>query len=115
MIESVARFLQGVFPFAGSGMGSPTLLPALSYTVPMSRRAQLIYFRGGNSSSELAVVSLLRGGVTMRIFPVGAKSAIHFPLAVVEDLEPDTALTVSVAAPEGAAGAIVLDIGILEI
>ncbi len=115
MIQSVPRFLQGVFPFVGSGLGSPTLLPALSYTVPMSRRAQLIYFRGGNSSPELAVVSLLRAGVVMRLFPVGAKSGIHVPLAVVEDLEPETALMLSVAAPEGAAGAIVVDIGLLEI
>ena len=115
MIESVPRFLQGVFPFAGSGMAKPTPLPGLAYTVPTSRRSQLIYFRGGNSSSELAVVSLLRAGTVMRIFPVGAKSAIHVPLAVVEDIDPDTQVTVTVAAPEGAMGAIVVDIGVLEI
>lgn len=115
MIESVPRFLQGVFQFAGAGFDKPSRLPALSYTVPMSRRSQLIYFRGGNSSSELAVVSLSRGGTVMRMFPIGAKSAIHVPLSVVEDMEPETTIEVSVAAPEGALGAIVLDIGILEI
>ena len=115
MIESVPRFLQGVFQFAGAGLDKPSPLAALAYTVPMSRRAQLIYFRGGNSSNELAVVSLTRGGSVMRIFPVGAKSAIHVPLSVVEDMEPETMIQVSIAAPEGALGAIVLDIGILEI
>ena len=115
MIESVPRFLQGVFPFAGSGLASPTTLPTLSYTVPTSRRAQLIYFRGGNSSFELAVVSLLRGGVVMRVFPIGAKSGIHVPLAVVEDMEPDSVISVTVAAPEGAVGEVVVDIGLIEI
>ena len=115
MIESVPRFLQGVFPFAGSGLASPTTIPTLSYTVPTSRRAQLIYFRGGNSSFELAVVSLLRGGVVMRVFPIGAKSGIHVPLAVVEDMEPDSVISVTVAAPEGAVGEVVVDIGRIEI
>lgn len=115
MIESVPRFLQGVFPFAGAGLDKPSPIAPLAYTVPASRRAQLIYFRGGNSSSELAVVSLTRGGTVIRIFPVGAKSGVHVPLSVVEDLEPDTMVGVTIAAPEGALGAIVIDIGLLEI
>ena len=37
------------------------------------------------------------------------------PLAVVEDLFPDTKLEIFFAAPEGAAGTVVLDIGLMEI
>jgi len=37
------------------------------------------------------------------------------PLAVVEDLFPDTKLEIFFAAPEGSAGTVVLDIGLMEI
>jgi hypothetical protein len=51
----------------------------------------------------------------MRYFPLGAKSAEHVPLAVVEDLFPETKLELFLAAPVGQAGHLVLDIGILEV
>jgi hypothetical protein len=51
----------------------------------------------------------------MRVFPVGAKAAEHVPLAVVEDLMPETRLDVLLAAPEGASGTVVLDMGLVEI
>jgi hypothetical protein len=75
----------------------------------------LIYLRAGNSSPELIALILMREGKPMRYFPVGARSDTHVPLAVVEDLEPDTKLEVFIVAPAGVAGAVVLDIGLLEI
>ena len=57
---------------------------------------------------------LVREGAAMRYFPVGAKASIHVPLAVVEDLAPDSRMEVQVAAP-GGARAVVLDVGFLEI
>jgi hypothetical protein len=85
------------------------------YTAPRDKRAQLLYFRAGNSSSELICLSLMRDGSLMRLFPVGAKAVSHISLAIVEDLSPDTKLEVFVAAPAGAEGSIVLDIGLAEI
>jgi len=114
-VNSQPRFLQGAFPFEGSGLTEPVALDGgLAYTVPSDRRAQLVYFRGGNSCSELIYALLVRGGEPMRYFPIGAQAACHVPLRVVEDLSPDTELAVAVAAPEGAAGTIVVDIGIIE-
>ena len=86
-----------------------------TYTVPSDRRAQLIYLRAGNSSPEMIALTLLRDGTPMRVFPIGAKAAEHVPLAVVEDLMPETRLNVMVAAPEGASGVVVLDMGLVEI
>ena len=43
----------------------------------------------------------MRDGKPMRIFPIGAKAAMHVPLAVVEDLMPDSKVEVFVAAPAG--------------
>jgi len=114
-VNSQPRFLQGAFAFEGHGLTEPVALDgALGYTVPSDRRAQLVYFRGGNSCAELIYALLMRGGEPMRYFPIGAQAACHVPLRVVEDLAPDTELAVHVAAPDGAAGTIVVDVGIIE-
>jgi hypothetical protein len=116
MIDSTPRFLQGCFPYLGTGYDQPALLEAsLVYVVPADKRAQLIYLRGGNSGTELVFCSLMQDGKLARIFPIGAKSSLHVPLAVVEDLQPDTKIEVFFGAAPGAAGVLVLDIGIVEI
>ena len=116
MIDSTPRFLNGVFTFGGAGYRRPALLdPALVYVVPADKRAQMVYLRAGNSSAELVAITLMQDGKVARIFPVGAKASVHVPLAVVEDLQPDTRLEVFFAAAEGVSGTIVLDVGIIEI
>lgn len=114
MRESTPRILTGVHAFTGAGYGKPAPL-GVSYAVPGDRRAQMVYFRAGNSSAEMVSVMLTRDGAPMRMFPIAAKGAIHVPLAVVEDLQPDTKLDLLVAAPEGAGGTLVLDLGLVEI
>jgi hypothetical protein len=115
-MEATPRFLNGVYAFEGSGYDKPTVLDdKLAYAVPSDKRAQLIYLRAGNSSGELVYLALLRDGKPMRYFPIGAKCSEHVPLAVVEDLFPETKLAVVLAAPSGTSGHLVLDIGLLEI
>jgi hypothetical protein len=115
-METTPRRLSGIYPFEGRGMRHPTPLDSgLGYTVPSDKRAQLIYLRLGNTADGLACLSLLRDGKEMRLFPVGARSAIHVSLAVVEDIFPDTRLEALVAAPPGVAGEMVVDIGLIEI
>ncbi len=115
-MDTTPRFLAGVFAYTGRGLTAAAPLDAaLAYTVPADRRSQLIYFRAGNSADALVALSLVRDGAPMRTFPVGAKAAVHVPLAVVEDLFPDSRIEVFVAAPEGVSGHIVLDVGLLEI
>ena len=114
MRESTPRILTGVFAFTGAGYGKASPL-GVSYAVPGDRRAQMVYFRAGNSSAEMVSVTLTRDGAPMRMFPIAAKGAVHVPLAVVEDLQPDTKLELMVAAPEGTGGTLVLDMGLVEI
>jgi assimilatory nitrate reductase catalytic subunit len=115
-MDMVPKFLQGVFSFEGAGLDQPVPLDAdLAYAAPADKRAQLIYLRAGNSSPELICLSLMRDGALMRLFPIGAKADSHVSLAVVEDLAPETRLEVFIAAPAGAAGTVVLDIGLMEI
>ena len=115
-MEAIPRFLNGVYQFKGCGYEQATpLSDHLAYTVPSDKRAQLIYLRAGNSSDELIYLALMRDGKPMRYFPIGAKCSEHVPLAVVEDLFPETKLEVMLAAPSGVAGHLVLDIGLLEI
>ena len=109
------RFISGVFPFEGRGLDAPAALGKAIYTVPSDKRAQFIYFRAGNSLDELVCVVLMRDGKPMRYFPVGAKAVLHVPLAVVEDIFPETKLEVWFAAPKGSVGSCVLDIGLLEL
>ncbi|WP_432562936.1 molybdopterin oxidoreductase [Kineococcus sp. SYSU DK003] len=115
-MSSTPRFLQGVHPFTGAGLEKPVALDGLaSLAVPDGHRAQPVYFRGGNPTDELVVVALLRDGVTMRLFPVGAKSSVHVPLSIVEDVEAPSTLELRVMAPEGLAGTVVVDLGLVEV
>jgi assimilatory nitrate reductase catalytic subunit len=115
-VHSTPRFLQGIFAFTGDGPEKPLLVhETLRYTVPPGTTAQALYFRGGNSAPELVTVVLLRDGVPMRYFPIGAKSDVHVPLRVVEDLEPDTVVELHLAAPEGVSGTLVVDFGLVEV
>jgi len=109
-------FIQGIFAFEGRGLESPASFkcPA-TYTVPVDKRAQTIYFRAGNSGEEMICFVLTRGGKAMRYFPVGARSATHIALAVVEDLSPGSVIEILVAAPKGMKAVAVVDAGFVEI
>ena len=115
-MHSTPRFLQGAFPFEGAGLDKPSpVAPALSYVVPAGVTTQPVYFRGGNSSDEMIAVVLVRDGVPMRWFPIGAKGDTHVALRVVEDLLADSRLELHVAAPEGLSGTVVVDLGLVEV
>ncbi|MFI7591925.1 molybdopterin oxidoreductase [Micromonospora sp. NPDC049359] len=83
--------------------------------VPGGVVAQPVYFRGGNASAELICVLLMRDGQPMRYFPIGAKSDVHVPLRVVEDLDSGTSIEVHVAAPAGVSGTVIVDLGLVEV
>jgi assimilatory nitrate reductase catalytic subunit len=51
----------------------------------------------------------------MRYFAVGAKGAIHVPLAVLEDIPPGSPVEILIAAPAGLKSSVMIDIGFLEI
>jgi hypothetical protein len=110
------RFIQGVFAFRGSGLAqSVPLRPAATYKVPFDKRAQLVYLRAGNSTAEMIYVCLLRDRQPFRFFPIAAKGAIHVPLAIVEDIHPESDIELGVGAPEGVEGLVLIDLGLLEI
>ncbi len=112
---STNTFLQGVFSFAGSGLDAfHPIDPTLSHQVPDGTICQALYLRGGNSSDELIVVALVRDGAVMRLFPIGARSDVHVPLRVVEDLDGGTVLELWIAAPSGVTGTVVVDLGLVE-
>jgi len=115
-MEETPRFIQGVYSFKGKGLAqvSPFRSP-VTYKVPFDKRAQLIYLRAGNSTPELIYIALLRGKAAFRYFPIGAKSAIHVQLAIVEDIDPESELELAVGAPEGLEGQVMIDLGLLEI
>ena len=109
-------FIQGLFMYQGRALGRPAPFePPVTYAVPGDRRAQTIYFRAGNAATEMIYLVLTRNGKYMRFFPVGAKGAVHVPLAVVEDLSPESRIEILVAAPEGLESSVVVDVGFLEI
>ena len=107
-------FLQGTYKFKGEGLESPVSLYGATYTVPENSRAQLVYFRAGQSSEDAINLLLLRDQKTMRLFPLGMKSAMHFPLAIQEYLPPGSHLELQVAAPPGLIGSIFVDLGFME-
>lgn len=110
------KFIQGLFTFRGAGLGQAVpLRPPAAYKVPFDKRTQLVYLRAGNSSGELIYLALKRDNKNIRLFPIGAKEAVHVPLAIVEDMDPESALELCVGAPEGLDGSVVIDLGLLEI
>jgi hypothetical protein len=109
-------FIQGLFSGEGHGLGRPSSFsPPVTYDIPPDKRAQTIYFRAGNASPEMIYLVLTNGGGPMRYFPVGAKGAIHVPLAVIEDMSPGSRVEILAAAPAGLKFAVLLDVGFLEI
>ncbi|SES97172.1 molybdopterin oxidoreductase family protein [Geodermatophilus poikilotrophus] len=115
-VKSTPRFLQGVYPITGEGLDKPGPIdPALRYTVPGGAAAQALYFRGGNSTEHLVYVLLVRDGVPVRWFPIGAKGDVHVPLRVVEDLPGGTVVELQAAAPIGVTGELVVDLGLVEV
>jgi assimilatory nitrate reductase catalytic subunit len=115
-VHTKPRFLQGVFPFEGQGLEKAVPVDeSLRYVVPLGSQAQALYFRGGNSGDELVTVVLLRDGVPMRYFPIGARSGTHVQLAVVEDLDGGTVIELHAAARAGATATLVVDFGLVEV
>jgi hypothetical protein len=115
MLEN-PRFIQGVFAFEGRGLDRPEpLRPAATYKVPRDKRAQPIYLRAGNSSAEMVYLVLRQNERPLRLFPIAAKGATHVPLAIVEDIPPEAHVDVLLGAPEGCAGSLLLDLGLMEI
>jgi hypothetical protein len=113
---SKPRFIQGVFTFEGSGLATPARLgAAATYDVPADKRAQVIYMRAGSTADDLICLTLVRDGKPMRYFPIGAKQALHVPLAVTEDVVPESRLEVQVSAAKGVSGTVVIDVGLLEV
>jgi hypothetical protein len=116
MIDSTPRFLQGAFTFTGQGYDKTALLdPSMEYTVPSDKRAQLIYLRGGNSWGGMIYLAMMQNGKAVRLFPIAGNGSTHVPLAVVEDLEPGTKISVFIGAPPASQGTAVVDIGLIEI
>jgi assimilatory nitrate reductase catalytic subunit len=50
----------------------------------------------------------------MRYFPIGAKSDVHVPLRVVEDIEGGSVIELALVAPIGLSGTVVIDLGLVE-
>ena len=112
---SSTRFLQGIFDFERSGLHEPFLLDRrLSYTVPAGNEAQFVYFRGGNSSSELVCANAMRDGsrcATSRSAPRATRTS---RCASSRTCSPRRR-SMHLAAPAGASGQIVIDVGLVEI
>ena len=115
-MNETPRFIQGVYAFRGAGLAELVpLQPAIVHKVPFDKRAQLIYLRAGNSTPEMVYLVLLKGKRPLRYFPIGAKGAVHVPLAIIEDIEPESVLEIAVGAPHDVEGTVLVDLGLMEI
>lgn len=109
------RLLQGVFPFAGRGLFEMRPLDdSLAFTVPAGRTASFIYFRAGNHSDDLLYLAMAANSRPIRYFPIGPKSDLHVPLAIVDPHPAGTRLEIVFAAERGLTGTLIIDAGIIE-
>jgi hypothetical protein len=115
-MQETPKFIQGVFAFNGCGLREIVpLAPEATYKVPYDKRAQTIYLRAGNSSDDMIFLVLSRERRPIRYFPIAAKGSIHVPLAIIEDIEPESELALGIGAPLGVQGDVVVDLGLVEI
>jgi hypothetical protein len=112
MTDGEPILLQTITIFEGLGLDTPQSLN-LKYTVPKGRTAGMFYFRAGSTVSGMVNISVLRNGKLMRYFPIAANSAMHIPLAIVEELPGGT--TIEIYASGEGSGTLILDIGYLEV
>jgi hypothetical protein len=105
--------LQTITNVEGEGLDSPSQLD-LSYTVSQGCTAGVQYVRAGSTLPGMLNITLLQNDKVMRYVPVAAGSAMHVPLAIVDELQPGTEISIAVAAEEGS-GTLILDVGILEV
>jgi hypothetical protein len=68
-----------------------------------------------NAAPRMIYRVLTRNGEPMRYVPVGPKRTSHGPLAVVEELSPESRMEVPVAAPVGLESSLLVDAGFMEI
>ena len=114
--DCTPRFLQGVYPFAGRGIFEMVPLNAdLDYVVPEGATTEVVYVRAGNASNDLIYLALTTNGAPLRYFPLGPKADSHVELAIIESHPAGTRLTVCLAAPRGISGAVIIDIGLVEL
>ena len=114
MVET-HKFFIGMFGFEGRGLETlVSLEPKAVYTVPPDKRAQFIYGRIGNPTTEFLYVALQRDGKSVRLIPCGPKNAIHVQLAIIDDCLPGSVVELKIAAPEGLAAKVMIDVGFLE-
>lgn len=113
-MEQKPAFIQGTFKFVGEGYDTPVSLFGAQYQVPTNKNAQFVYFRAGQSADDTINLILYRNQETMRLFPLGMKSAMHFPLAIQEILEPGTKIELKLAAETGLRGSVFVDLGFME-
>jgi hypothetical protein len=109
------KFFTGMFAFAGHGLEELVILePRPIYTVPPNKRAQFIYGRIGNPTTEFLYVALQRDGKSVRLFPCGPKSGITVPLAIIDDTLSGSTVELKIAAPEGLVAKVMIDVGFVE-
>jgi hypothetical protein len=104
--------LQTITDIEGEGIDSPHGLN-LTYRVSQGCTAGVQYVRAGNTTEGMINITVLKDGKAMRYVPVAAEGAVYEPLAIVDELQPGTEISI-VAAPEGS-GELILDVGILEV
>ena len=104
--------LQTITDIEGEGIDSPQDLN-LTYSVSQGCTAGVQYVRAGNTTEGMINITVFKDGKAMRYVPVAAGGAIHVPLAIVDELQPGTEISITVAA-EGS-GKLILDVGFLEV
>ncbi len=110
------KYIQGMFAFEGRGLEVPVSFePRVVYRVPSDKHTHVTYCRLGNPTTEFLYVVVERDGKPIRLFPCGAKNGIHVPHAVHEDILPDSVIELRVAAPEGVAAKVMIDLGLVEV
>jgi hypothetical protein len=104
--------LQTITDIEGEGIDSPQDL-SLTYSVSQGCTAGVQYVRAGNTTEGMINITVLKDGKAMRYVPVAAGGAMHVPLAIVDELQPGTEISIAAAAERS--GKLTLDVGILEV
>jgi len=113
MENSKPTILRGIVPYKGKGLGEFLSLGFKAWTT-VRRGTRIAYLNVGHSGSEMIVVEAKGDFTGLHFHPIGPKGAMHVAYAPESTPATYAHFELKLAAPLGAEGVLVFDVGLVE-
>ena len=112
-MESKTTILRGIVPYKGKGLGEFLTLGFKAWTT-VRRGTRIAYVHAGHSGSEMVVLEAKGDFTGLHFYPIAPKGAVHVSHAPDSTPANYAHFEIKLAAPLGAEGNLVFDVGLVE-